>query len=478
MDDGNSPDVLLRTATRWRLPVLAGLLVFSAGLLATLHAARLEQQHRVSERRAQVQADLSDFRARLETEVYSAISMVRGLSAQLALQENLNSRQFAAVAEVLYGSSRYILNLSLAPGFVIREIYPAKGNEMVVGLDLLADPQQKLAVLRAIQLDDVVLAGPYPMLQGGEGLTGRLPLWRDRDGVPRLWGVVSVSLDYRQLMADAGIERLEKKLRLEIRGRDASGPGGEAIRGDPLPREADAVKVPVFLPGGSWLISAAPLEGWYPVPWWRTPTGMAGLAISLLSGLAVLRIAQDRQRIRLLAASDALTNLPNRRWALAHLGKLMARSERGGETFAVLSFDLNGFKPVNDTYGHAVGDQLLAEIAQRLRDSMRPGDLVARMGGDEFLALVRVDPGRRDDWLRQLAERVQGVVCQPVRIGGYRLQVGTSIGIACFPRDGRDAATLLRRADEAMYQAKREGGTGVAFAPPADRAAAFSAASG
>ncbi|HEX5755030.1 MAG TPA: diguanylate cyclase [Arenimonas sp.] len=468
----------MRTATRWRLPLLAGLLVFSAGLLATMHAARLDQQHRISERRTQVQADLSDFRARLETEIYTAVSLVRGLSAHLSIQEDLDSRQFKAAAETLYGSNRYILNLSLAPGFVIRDIYPSKGSEMVIGLDLLADPVQKQAVLRAVQLDDVVLAGPYSMVQGVEGLTGRLPLWMDRDGVPRLWGVVNVSLDYAQLLNDAGIERLEKYLQLEIRGRDASGPGGEPVRGSPLPREVDAVKVPVFLPGGSWLISAAPIEGWYALPWWRTPTGMAGLALSLLSGLAVLRIAQDRQRIRLLAASDALTSLPNRRWALSHLARLMARSERGGETFAVLSFDLNGFKPVNDTYGHAVGDQLLAAIAQRLRDSMRPGDLVARMGGDEFLALVRIDAGAGEAWLRQLAERVQGVVRQPVAVGGHRVQVGTSIGVASFPRDGHDAATLLRRADEAMYRAKRGGGSGLAFAHEIDEADASSAVSG
>lgn len=444
--------------------MIAGVATLALGILLTAYAARLDRLHRISERQAQAQADLSDFRARLETEVYTGIALAKGLAAQLVIHEGMPPDEFKAVAEQLRGDNPYIIDISLAPGFVIRDIYPMRGNEMQLGWDLLGDEVQKVAVLRAVQLDDAVLAGPFTHPQGNPVLAGRIPLWVDQDRVPRLWGVVSVTLDYNQLMADAGIRKLEKELQVSIRGRDAIGPGGEMIRGEPMPSMTDAIKVPVFLPGGSWLISARPAEGWYAKPWWLTPTGIAGLSLSALLALALLRIVQDRQRIRLLARSDALTSLPNRRWALSHLSRLMLRGERAGEAFALLSFDLNGFKPVNDTYGHAAGDHLLSVVAQRLGDSMRPGDLVARMGGDEFLAMVRFDPAQGDEWLRQLAVRVQEVIHQPVLIEGQPVQVGTSIGIACFPRDGSDALTLLRRADEAMYRAKRERGSGLAFA--------------
>lgn len=460
--DTGSP-ALLHSPLRPSLTLLAGLVVFVVGLALTVYASHLDQKQRISERRAEVQAELSDFRARLETEIYTGIALARGLGAQLVILEGMSSPEFAAVSAQLLRNNRYITSLSLAPGFVVNDVYPLAGNELELGVDLLADPVQKQAVLRAIQRDDAVLAGPFDTRRG-PALAGRIPLWVNRDGVPRLWGVVSVTLDYRRLLREAGIERLEKELLINLRGLDAAGPGGEIFRGEAIAKDADAVKVPVFLPGGSWLLSAAPPQGWHQRPWWRTPTGSIGLIMSLLTGLAILRIAQDRQRIRLLAGSDALTSLPNRRWAMSHLSRLMARSERSGETFALLSFDLNGFKPVNDTYGHAAGDLLLAEIARRLRDSMRPDDLVARMGGDEFLALVRVEPNAGQEWLQLMANRVQAVVQQPVLIDGHSVRVGTSIGIACYPQDGQDAATLLRRADEAMYQAKRERSSGLAFA--------------
>ena len=445
---------------------VAGLGVFLIGLYFSLQSAGLERERELSERRSRIQESLSDFRARLETEIYASVAMARGLGVNVVVQQGISEGQFETVAQELLRDQQNILNLSLAPGFVIRSIYPREGNVPALGLDLLQDPIQKQAVLRAISDDAPVLAGPFERVQGGTALAVRVPLWVNRDGVPRLWGAVSVALDYDGLMRDAGIRKLERELRLDIVGRDASGPGGDVIRGERLADRARAVKTPVLLPGGSWLISAEPIEGWHAQPAWQSPGFLLRLALSALAGLATARILHDRQRIRRLAGIDSLTNLPNRRWALQQLARMIARGRRGGEGFALLSFDLDGFKPVNDTYGHAAGDLLLAMMGRRLSESVRPGDVVARMGGDEFLVLVPTERGVDEEWLRAVALRVQAAITRPVPIEGHWVVVGASIGIARFPDDGDQGEVLLRKADEAMYRAKHGRAHGVEFASP------------
>jgi diguanylate cyclase (GGDEF)-like protein len=180
--------------------------------------------------------------------------------------------------------------------------------------------------------------------------------------------------------------------------------------------------------------------------------------------LASYRILFDHQRIRLLAGIDPLTRLPNRRQALRHLDRLLERGKRNESHFAVLSIDLDGFKPINDRLGHAAGDRLLECIGERLSESVRVGDLVARMGGDEFLVILREEEKLAEQALLELARRVQSAIAQPVNVGRETVAVRASVGIATFPEHGTDAMALLQCADEAMYRAKRKHGDGLALA--------------
>ena len=156
-----------------------------------------------------------------------------------------------------------------------------------------------------------------------------------------------------------------------------------------------------------------------------------------------------------LANHDSLTGLPNRGFLEGHFKRELARCNQEGLILGVAVIDLDGFKPVNDTYGHAVGDELLVLIAQRFTAALRIRDLIARTGGDEFVG-VFPDVGNRDS-LAFLGERLLGVFDQPFMVHGHSISLGGSIGLAIAPEDGADQDSLLRSADAAMYRAKRTG---------------------
>jgi diguanylate cyclase (GGDEF)-like protein/PAS domain S-box-containing protein len=162
-------------------------------------------------------------------------------------------------------------------------------------------------------------------------------------------------------------------------------------------------------------------------------------------------------RIAHMAHHDALTGLPNRVLFRDRLGEAIARHDRDGEEAVLLCLDLDKFKIVNDTLGHPVGDALLREAAERIAGCLRTDDLVARLGGDEFAILVRGTdlPVLADG----LIARVIAELGRPFRLEGQDCHIGTSIGVACLPRDGTDPETLMKNADLALYRAKAEGGS-------------------
>jgi diguanylate cyclase (GGDEF)-like protein/PAS domain S-box-containing protein len=164
---------------------------------------------------------------------------------------------------------------------------------------------------------------------------------------------------------------------------------------------------------------------------------------------------QAAEQIRHLAYHDILTGLPNRLLLRDRLGVAISHTARTGRKLAVLFFDLDRFKVINDTLGHNVGDQLLQAVARRLEDSVRDSDTVARLGGDEFTILLPMLTDSSD--AARLAEKILDLIREPFTIGGRPIFVTTSVGISVFPDDGEEPGVLVRNADTAMYQAKEVG---------------------
>ncbi len=176
--------------------------------------------------------------------------------------------------------------------------------------------------------------------------------------------------------------------------------------------------------------------------------------VSLMSDITALK--QHQRQLERIAHFDALTGLPNRNLLADRLQQAMATARRQQSSIAILFIDLDGFKAVNDTHSHAVGDQLLVRLAQRMQHAIRQEDSMARIGGDEFVAvLVGLD---HTDASIPVIRRLLDAIAEPVNIDGAVLEVSASIGVAFYPQqENLDADQLLRQADQAMYHAKQAG---------------------
>jgi diguanylate cyclase (GGDEF)-like protein/PAS domain S-box-containing protein len=167
------------------------------------------------------------------------------------------------------------------------------------------------------------------------------------------------------------------------------------------------------------------------------------------------RLLEKQQHLDHLAHHDQLTGLPNRLFLAAHLPAALAVAAQNGQILAVLFLDLDRFKHINDSRGHETGDQLLKAVSQRLRDTLRGEDIVIRMGGDEFVVIMKSVRDAED--VNDAAHRITKSLSTPVIVNGQPLITTASIGVSLFPRDGADMGELLRHSDTAMYQAKERG---------------------
>ncbi|MBS4018762.1 MAG: EAL domain-containing protein [Dechloromonas sp.] len=592
--------------------VICGVVMLVEHRATTLH---------VKELRADVYNRVTYIRSRLEGNINGDLQLIRGLTAAIAADPSMSQERFSAFAANLMQTSHRLRHIAAAPGLVVSLVHPLAGNEKALGLDYLATPAQRDAVLKARDSGRLVLAGPIDLVQGGKGLVGRFPVFTEQDGDRRFWGIVSAVIDVEAVFADSGLSAADLPIDVAISARDA--PTAEAVfLGTPDLLRRDPVVVEASFPSASWRIHAVPAAGWdQPSPYaWQVRGFLLAASIFLLLPIVAagrlieerqrhigelsrrekqlsrlsrrLRLALDtsqvgvwemeidskdlfwddrmnelygypadgrlrdytfwsrrihpedlqraerefrvameetgryhseyrlllpggvlryirsigtvyrdfgeparivgvnwdvsadialnedlmraktltearnrelesaKERIEFIALHDSLTGLPNRRYLDHVLAEHVERFARGEETAGLLHIDLDRFKQINDTLGHAAGDAMLAHTSRILRATARTGDFVARVGGDEFVVLCRRPRGSEEEgfaYLTDFAERVIEQVQQPVNHGGHECRIGVSIGIASDKDAVADPRQLLVHADIALYRAKNRG---------------------
>jgi diguanylate cyclase (GGDEF)-like protein len=392
--------------------------------------------------------------------------------------------------------------LPAAQHLPITLVEPLARNRAVLGLDVLVLPATASTAGRAIESGRASVSGPLHLVQETgrqKGVVLYQPVYA-RDDARRLEGIVSAAFRVGDLLAATlGEEAGPAGLRadpatgllnfclLDLRhlqaGQELAGAAGCAAATHPGTTQAARLTHSSRLDFGDqrWLLVVEPgpgflsqLRDW--TAWAVTATSLA--AVGLLGGFLLVITGHNRRTQRLvelrthelaqsnaslvqLAHHDPLTGLYNRaEWTRLAL-QALEDARRHGDALAVVFIDIDRFKHVNDSLGHSQGDLLLCTLAARMRDCLRGRDLLARVGGDEFVVLL---PRLRDrDGARRAADKLMYELARPVRLVGHDVTVTASLGAACFPGDGETVEALVQHADIAMYAAKDAGRNALRF---------------
>ena len=432
------------------LPLTEGVLAACLVWLLLQSFVWLEQDRRHQAERAVLQGEAATVRARLESELNATLSLSLGLSSFVLAKPDFSQDELAQVAASLIRLQPAIRSVAMAPDNVIRFIYPRMGNEKALGLRYLDTPAQRDAVSRLMREQRPVIAGPIELVQGGIGIVNRIPIIDTQpDGSPRYWGLASVAINPLPIFERAGIHATPNGIRYALRGKDGLGAKGEVFLGDAaLFGDPGTVLMDVVIPGGSWQLAARA----------AAPAVGHGLGIQLLlavlaaiAGALVVYTVSAHQRIRSMALHDNLTGLANRHQFNLRGQDMFALAKRSRRHLTLLNIDINDFKSINDTYGHAAGDAVLVQVANTLRACCRETDLLARLGGDEFVVLL--PDTQMGPTLEALLERLRGAVDVALP-GSAPVRLGISIGVATCSDTTPTLDSLMRQADEAMYRAK------------------------
>jgi diguanylate cyclase (GGDEF)-like protein len=391
----------------------------------------------------------SILRARTERELNSLLYLNSGLGSYLEVRHNsIQPRELNEILAVMYRGSHHIRNFAIAVGYRLTYVFPVKGNEKAIGLNYPDHPDQWKAIKHIIDTDQPVLAGPINLVQGGRGLAYRVPLYISG----KYWGLLSMVVDmdslFHTISEVSDIEHFE----FAVRGKDATGAGGEAVWGDmALFADKDVVTQTIEVPGGSWVIGVNPRNDTFKSRF-DTPVRVVSVLLGILFAWMLYQLVRNRADMAHLAMYDQLTGLPNRNLFEDRVRMVFARQKRNPEQVcALLFFDLDGFKEINDQFGHKAGDAVLRETADRASRAMRENDTVARWGGDEFIILLE---NATQEAVYTYITRLREKIGVPVEFEGATFNVGVSIGYALHTDTESDLDAMLKMADKRMYDDK------------------------
>lgn len=356
--------------------------------------------------------------------------------------------------------------LSLAPEGVMRQIEPAIQNSLVKDHDLF-EGKNRETELQNTREGELTFLGPFKLIQGPQGAVGMLPVFLNNpQGQKYFWGYTLVSLKFPDAFEDAQLSQLEKQgYAYELSGTNPFDGKRELIQKSSMPLASHSIQIPIKLYGTEFALNVSKPMGWMDMSRVIFEYLIIFVAASLMAWLSysVLKLSEQRVQLNAIAMIDPLTNLPNRRLLSLKLDQILHDTD-AQESCVVCYLDLDGFKSVNDRLGHATGDELLKIVSARLKSCVREHDVIARVGGDEFvLVLVALNSVQEAE---TIIARVIEIVNQPFMISGEIAEVTASLGAAVYKTHGDEADHLLRAADQAMYQAKNSGKNRFFFANP------------
>lgn len=409
----------------------------------------------VGQTKQALQYQLALVRSNIEASIFRDTYLADSLATVVTINPLFAVSHWESVAGKLLAKATFVRNVGLAPNDVISQVYPVKGNEKAIGLDFRTKPQQYQTVQKARQLQGVYIAGPLELVQGGTALIARYPIFTDAPYNNEYWGGVSVVLNYDKVVANSGLLDIQG-LELALVSNSGSHQNKRVIFGDPGVTNAPDIKYPISLPNGSWEVYAT-YKGLYEadhvIRFKRFFVSLG--AVTFFCGYILIAfLFRSYVKAHRDSFQDELTKLPNRRYLLSELERLMSNKHTIIE-FTVLNIDMNGFKQVNDTLGHEAGDALLKHVSDKLRGCLRSSDILSRIGGDEFVAVLYRTTHASD--VEKIIQKIHdGLDSSPLSWGNTKITPSLSIGYSSFRGKGNASMIkeVLAKADKNMYHDK------------------------
>lgn len=447
---------LPKTGGLWVAITVASICVL-VGMAVTAHISGLVQDVVAAQHQQKALAKLSEGRTRLEGYIEASAALGKGIRGYV-IQDHLTQDEFAKFSAELIDDVPYIRSVGLAPDNILQFLYPLEGNEKAIGLNYRNNSEQWPSIEEAMRTRSSVLVGPFELVQGGRALLLRVPVYPP--GFPgeamddrSYWGVATLVIDEKALITASGLAEQVDGYRIAIVSRTEPGQPPTLVFGDPELLALESVSLPLSISGARlWEILAFPVGGWalHSEEVWMSR--IFGGLISVIFAAMAFMLVFEVYKVRTMALYDPLTGLANRRLLEDRMSQLAALSDRNGDGFEIFYIDLDAFKPINDTHGHAVGDQVLIEIGHRLKNQTRQTDTVARVGGDEFIVLT--SGAMNEDSRKQFLLRMSKQVNKEFEYPGARIDISASIGFASYPAEATDIEKLMRIADVRMYNQK------------------------
>ncbi|MBV7299131.1 MASE3 domain-containing protein [Enterovibrio paralichthyis] len=391
--------------------------------------------------------------------------LLRSLEAFAVSNPALDEQRFQQFSKVMLSENPEVLGMHLMePENSVYSLNVSDGMEIIH--DELHDAFHRQMVAGDI---DVMIDGPKEFVPGSLGLMlikqVKMP---STDSTPIPWGSAMIFVDMDSLISNPLISSFTKNFRIAARFIDIDGQPLKPFVGTVELFDAKEESSQIITTVGNRKLEVTVMHmplahGAHATvilsPWYWPML----LVFSVFSGVTLYRLVNQHLVIKLTrremnlqqqrASSDDLTGLHNRRCFIDLGQKSLQLADRDGKTIVLLFMDLDGFKQVNDQYGHSAGDAVLCEVSKRITRCVRSSDIVARYGGDEFLVLLQ---GANTSDNRS-AQAILNAISEPFSFGHQHITVGVSIGIACYPYDADNLTDLILAGDEAMYEAKNQG---------------------
>lgn len=383
----------------------------------------------------------------VDRELNATLFISKGMASYIAAyRDEIDPAKIKFILKDLWQTSKYVRNLGLAVGYKLTYVYPEKNNSQIIGKDYRDLPLQYIQVKKAIQTRSGVFDGPIELLQGGQGFIYRYPIFIEDE----YWGILSTVINTQDFL-NAAFAKTSHSHEFAIRSFDSK----KVFYGDEkLFADQENYFQTSVVPNGKWewVIKSRPKVFWNQIIIYQ----VMALLLSLICGVTLYRLMQEKQKLTKEAMQDSLTQLPNRRLLQERMEDALYSSLRLQKMMAVLAIDVDYFKQINDTYGHDFGDEVLKIVATSIRATLRETDTVSRIGGDEFIAVL--NEIKSVEIAHSVAKKLNQVFATPWLVLNKEITIHLSIGISILYPDSPVTLTeLTKQADIALYNSKASG---------------------